>query len=231
MQPQQTPIDVMLIDSQPIVLFGLQRLLAAPEHGMRVLASAGSADAVHQIFANCIPDVVLLDLTLNGASTLSLLPVLTANEHTRVVLYTASQDEAMIERAIRTGAHGLLRKEAPVEQVVKAIAKVSQGELWIEHTLLARILQGLTRPTPVRAPDPDSTRLASLTAREHKIVACIVHGNGAANHQLAQSLFISEHTLRNHLVSIYRKLGVANRLELYVFAVKHRLGAETAMSS
>ncbi|HEU4776475.1 MAG TPA: helix-turn-helix transcriptional regulator, partial [Telluria sp.] len=53
-----------------------------------------------------------------------------------------------------------------------------------------------------------------------------VSGNGAPNHSLAQSLFISEHTLRNHLVSIYKKLGVANRLELYVYAVKHQLGTQ-----
>ncbi|HEY0064206.1 MAG TPA: response regulator transcription factor [Telluria sp.] len=230
MQPQRSPIDVMLIDAQPIVLWGVQHLLAAPESGIKVIASASSVERARLTLETCMPDVVLMDLDLNGDCALCLLPVLTASEHTRIVLYTASRDEALIERAIRAGAHGLLRKDAPVEQLIKAIGKVSEGELWIEHTLLARILQGLTRPAPARVPDPESTRLATLTAREHKIITCIVHGNGAANNQLAQSLFISEHTLRNHLVSIYRKLGVANRLELYVFAVKHRLGAEAALS-
>jgi DNA-binding CsgD family transcriptional regulator len=67
---------------------------------------------------------------------------------------------------------------------------------------------------------------ASLTGRERKIIQMIVEGQGAANKVLAARLFISEHTLRNHLTSIYNKLDVANRLELYVYAVKHQLGSE-----
>lgn len=226
MQVQEKTIDVMLVDDHKTMLWGLQRLLEGPNNGMRVIATATTVEEARMELANCAPDVVLLDLDLNGACSLDLLPLFLANEQTRVLIFTGSRDDALLERAIRGGARGLLRKDAPAELVIKAITKVSEGELWIEHAMMARVLNELTRPSAPRKVDPEAQRLASLTAREHKIITSVVCGNGAPNHLLAQSLFISEHTLRNHLVSIYKKLGVANRLELYVYAVKHQLGEQ-----
>jgi DNA-binding NarL/FixJ family response regulator len=225
MQLQEKIIQVMLIDDHQTMLWGLQRLLEGPHNGMKVVASATTIEAARHELKRCVPDVVLLDLDLNGVCSLELLPDLLASEGTRVLVFTGSRDDALLDRAIRGGARGLLRKDAPADQVIKAIVKVSPGELWIEHTMMARVLYQLTRP-PAPKVDPEAQRLASLTPREHKIIASIVRGNGALNRSLAESLFISEHTLRNHLVSIYKKLGVANRLELYVYAVKHRLGED-----
>ncbi len=230
METTTKPIRVMLIDDHNTMLWGLQRLLETPECNMLVVASATTVDAARQELARCNPDVVLLDLDLDGTCSLDLLPLLLANEGTRVLIFTGSRDQALLDRAIRAGARGLLRKDAPAEHVIKAIGKVSEGELWIDHAMMARVLQELTRPAPPRKVDPEAARLATLTAREQKIIASVVAGNGALNRSLAQSLFISEHTLRNHLVSIYKKLGVANRLELYVYAVKHHLGAEENVS-
>ena len=226
MHIQEKIIHVMLIDDHQTMLWGLQRLLEGPHNGMQVVASATTLEQARAELARCVPDVVLLDLDLNGVCSLELLPLLLANDQTRVLIFTGSRDEALLDRAIRGGARGMLRKDAPAEQVIKAVQKVSQGELWIENTMMARVLNGLTRPPSAPKADPEAQRLASLTPREHKISACIVRGNGALNRSLAESLFISEHTLRNHLVSIYKKLGVANRLELYVYAVKHKLGKD-----
>jgi two-component system, NarL family, nitrate/nitrite response regulator NarL len=228
MRIQEKNIQVMLVDDHQTMLWGLQRLLEGAGNGIRVVASATTIAAARQELTRCSPDVVLLDLDLNGQCSLELLPLMLANEKTRVLIFTGSRDDALLDRAIRGGARGLLRKDAPAEQVIKAIAKVSEGELWIEHTMMARVLNDLTRPAVPKV-DPEAQRLASLTPREHKIITSIVRGNGALNRSLAESLFISEHTLRNHLVSIYKKLGVANRLELYVYAVKHQLdeGSDT----
>ena len=225
MQLQEKVIQVMLVDDHQTMLWGLQRLLEGAGNGIRVVASATTIEAARLELTRCSPDVVLLDLDLNGQCSLELLPLILANEKTRVLIFTGSRDNALLDRAIRGGARGLLRKDAPADQVIKAVAKVSEGELWIEHTMMARVLNELTRPATPKV-DPEAQRLASLTPREHKIIASIVRGNGALNRSLAESLFISEHTLRNHLVSIYKKLGVANRLELYVYAVKHRLGED-----
>lgn len=224
MQVQEKTIEVMLVDDHKTMLWGLQRLLEGPLSGMKVVATASTLEEARMELSHCVPDVVLLDLDLNGACSLDLLPLIMAHEQTRVLVFTGSRDDALLEKAVRGGVRGLLRKDAPAELVIKAIQKVHGGELWIEHAMMARVLNELTRPAAPRRPDPEAQRLSSLTAREHKIIAAIISGNGAPNHLLAQSLFISEHTLRNHLVSIYKKLNVANRLELYVYAVKHELG-------
>ena len=86
---------------------------------------------------------------------------------------------------------------------------------------LARMLNGRRQGT---VQNPEQARQATLTQREKKIIQIILAGHGAGNKILATRLFISEHTLRNHLSSIYHKLGVSNRLELYVYATRHRLG-------
>ena len=84
-----------------------------------------------------------------------------------------------------------------------------------------RRLCGVNRPEP--APDPEEKRIARLTVKERKIIAMMLEGNGALNKAIARRAFISEQTLRNHLTSIYSKLGVTNRLELYVYATRHGL--------
>lgn len=230
MQIQEKIIQVMLVDDHQTMLWGLQRLLEGAGNGIRVVASATTIEAARLELTRCTPNVVLLDLDLNGQCSLELLPLILANENTRVLIFTGSRDEALLERAIRGGARGLLRKDAPADQVIKAVAKVSAGELWIEHTMMARVLNDLTRPVQPKL-GPEARRLASLTPREHKIIAAIVRGNGALNRSLAESLCISEHTLRNHLVSVYKKLEVANRLELYVYAVKHQLGEDSGTAA
>lgn len=221
MQIVQKTIHVMLIEDHQTMLWGLQHLIEGPHNGMHVIASATSVESARAELARCRPDVVLLDLDLNGISSLELLPQLVANDRSRVIVFTGSRDEALLERAIRGGARGLLRKDTPAELVIKAIEKVNQGELWIEHAMMARVLNELTRPPAPRKTDPEAKRWASLTPREHTIIAALVGGKGGPNRLIAEALFISEHTLRNHLVSIYKKLDVANRLELYMYAIKH----------
>jgi two-component system nitrate/nitrite response regulator NarL len=223
MNVQARLIRVMLIDDHKTMLWGLQRLIEGEQTGMEVVATANSCDEARAWLAKCTPDVVLLDLDLDGTCSLELLPELLANASTRVLVFTGSRDQALLDHAIRDGARGLLQKDAPAEIVLEAIEKVHEGDMWIEHAVMTRLLSELTRPLH-RKPDADMVKQATLTQREHKIIRAIVTGNGALNRSLAQSLFISEHTLRNHLVSIYKKLGVANRLELYVYAVKHHLG-------
>jgi DNA-binding NarL/FixJ family response regulator len=225
MNVQSRLIRVMLIDDHKTMLWGLRRLIDGEQTGMEVVATATSCDEARAALAGCTPDVVLLDLDLGGTCSIELLPELLASGSTRVLVFTGSRDQALVDHAIRDGARGLLQKDAPAEVVLEAIEKVHEGDMWIEHAMMSRLLSDLTRPAH-RKPDADMLKQASLTAREHKIIHAIVTGNGALNRSLAQSLFISEHTLRNHLVSIYKKLGVANRLELYVYAVKHHLGEQ-----
>jgi DNA-binding NarL/FixJ family response regulator len=219
------PIRVMIIDDHPTMLWGLSQLINGESQRMQVIGTARNAQEANAHIQNSIPDVVLLDLDLDGDSGLDLLPTLLANPATRVLVLTGERQQTVLDQAVQKGARGILRKDASAEQVLKAIEKIHQGEIWLDRSTLGRVLTELMEPaTPQRA-DPDAEMRASLTGRERNIIQMVVEGQGATNKVLAGKLFISEHTLRNHLTSIYNKLDLANRLELYVYALKHQLGA------
>lgn len=218
-------VSVMLVDDHKTMLWGLERLIGGERTGMKVVACASNREEALSLAARFSPNVILLDIDLNGDCSLDFLPALLVSGASRALVFSGMRDQATLDRAILAGARGVLRKDAPAEVVLRAIEKVHQGELWIDHEMMARIFGEFTRPRAAVKQDPEREKLASLTAKERKIVDAIVAGNGMTNKALAQSLFISEHTLRNYLVSIYKKLGVNNRLELYVYAVRHRISA------
>ena len=219
--PSHSAIRVMLVDDHKTMLWGLERLIGGEHSGMQVVATAcDSASTLAQAAITC-PDVIVLDLDLGGVSSLAIIPQLLQSCNARILVLTGSHDQAIMEQAMMNGARGIISKDAPPELVLKAIEKVSHGELWLEQSMLGRMMSQLTQPGGGSA---QAIAVASLTLKERKIIAALVHGSGTPAKLLADQLFISEHTLRNHLTSIYRKLGVYNRLELYAYATKHQLG-------
>ena len=221
MPPASHLISVLLVDDHKTMLWGLERLIGGEHSGMRVLATASDSTEALELAKALSPDVVVLDLDLGGISSLAILPALAQCGSTRVLVLTASRDQATLDQAILKGARGIISKDAPAEMVLKAIEKVYHGELWLEQAMLGRMMTQLTQPGGASA---QAIAVASLTLKERKIIAALVHGSGTPAKLLADQLCISEHTLRNHLTSIYRKLGVYNRLELYAYATKHQLG-------
>lgn len=218
-------IAVMLVEDHKTMLWGLQRLVGDAHSGMRVIATASRADEARERLAEFGADVVLLDLDLDGYCALPLIPELLAGGARRVLVLTGSRDEALLDAAVRAGARGVVGKDAPAEQVLKAIEKVHAGEVWLDNDTLVRLLVAANPAAATPRADPERDKQATLTARELHIIQALVAASGASNRAIAESLFISEHTLRNHLVAIYRKLDVKSRLELYVYALRHHLGA------
>jgi len=219
-------ISVMIVDDHTTMLWGLSKLISGETSRMKVIGTARNAEEAITQIKDATPDVVLLDLDLDGDNGLDLLPMLLVNPATRVLILTGERQQSVLDQAVQKGARGILHKDASSELVLKAIEKVHQGEIWLDRSTLGRVFTEFMEPTATHKPDPDAEMRASLTGRERKIIAMIVEGQGASNKVLAGKLFISEHTLRNHLTSIYNKLDVGNRLELYVYAVKHQMGAQ-----
>lgn len=219
-----TAIRVLLVDDHATLLWGLERLIESARPAMEVVGTARDCQEALEQAAALAPDVILLDLDLGGKSAVGIIPQLSARAHARILVLTASGEQALLDAAIRNGARGLLRKDAPAEQVIRAIGKVHQGEIWLEQAMLGRVLDAVLNPATRRLADADSSRAATLTEKERKVIHAVVEQCCAANKVIAARLFISEHTLRNHLTSIYQKLGVGNRLELYFYAVKHHIG-------
>lgn len=215
-------IRIMLVDDHKTMLWGLERLIQAEAPALSLVGSAADAAEATALCAALKPDIVLLDLDLKGSSSLEILPALLANGVTRAVILSANRDQATLTNAVKLGARGVVSKEAATEDVLAAVRKVHAGDLWLDQSLMQALLGQLVAPAP-RA-DPEAARIASLTAREREVIGMIVQGKGALNKDLAEKAFISERTLRNHLTTIYQKLDVANRLELYVYATRHGMG-------
>lgn len=220
--PIQT-IRIMLVDDHQTMLWGLTKLIESEKPRMEVVGTATTCDEALAKISLLRPDVILLDLDLGGASAIEVIPVMVSNSATNVLIFTGVRDQATLDLAIYKGARGILRKDASAELVIKAIEKTAAGEIWLDRLTLGRVFSEFVVPAAPPKQAPAVEKHVSLTAKEHKVIYAVVEGSGALNAALAERLFISEHTLRNHLTSIYHKLEVSNRLELYVYAVKHNL--------
>jgi DNA-binding NarL/FixJ family response regulator len=221
-------IRVFVAEDHHITLLGLTRLIDAAAPRLRLVGSACSRTQLLNDDAAAQADVILLDLDLGGESGADVLGVLRQRCPGRVLVLTGTSDIELHRSAVLQGARGVVHKREPAETILRAIEKVHGGEVWLSRTLMGQVLGQLTDIEPTAAPrpaDPEARRIASLTPRERQIVAALVKSGGAKQFTVALDLAMSEHTLRNHLTTIYSKLGVRGRLELHVYATTHGLGA------
>ena len=210
-------IRVMLVDAQRMVLSGLTRLIDDEKPQLAVVATATECARAVELAVTATPDVVVLDVDLATEKDADVVPGLINGRNTRVLVLSGARDRRH-EAAILRGACGVVHKDETPELLIKAIKKVHEGQLWLDRSTTGKLFVELSRQKSQAAADPAKRKLASLTEREQDVVRSVVTQPGADNKTLATSLHIGEHTLRNHLSRIYDKLGVPNRLELYVFA-------------
>jgi DNA-binding NarL/FixJ family response regulator len=220
-------IRVMLVDDHRIVLWGMERLIEGEKPSMEVVATATTCESAMELAGATTPDVVVLDVDLLREDKSDLVAALADRHGSRVLILAGARDGKMHDMAVLHGACGVVRKEAPPATLLNAIRKVHEGQLWLDRATTGRLFVELSRRKEDPAKDPEKLKLASLTLREADVVRTLVTKPGADNRKLAASLNIGEHTLRNHLSRIYDKLGVPNRLELYVFAQRNGLNGST----
>ena len=222
MSPEK-PINVVLVDDHRTVLQGLEMLINAERPAMSVVGTATTIDDACRICAELLPDVLILDLDLGGRNGIDAIAQLIENGRTAVLVLTGVRDSERHEAAVVAGARGVVPKEADAALIVKAIRKVHAGEIWLDRRSSQRVLSALAsqvRPSP---PTAVEGVIASLSPRQRDVVLALSANPGAPAKQVAALLGITEHTLRNHLSSIYEKVGVSTRLGLYEFAQRHRL--------
>jgi len=220
------PIRVMIVDDHKSILWGLERLVESAEPRMTVVGTAETSPKMLAVAATTKPDVILLDLDLNGDDATDSLPDLLRVTDARVLVLTGARDPGTQQAAIMKGARGVIGKDESAEVLLHAIERVHAGEVWMNRTMMSRILETMTAAGKEPDANPEVTRIAGLTPRERQIVRIIVQSHGGKSLEIAEVLHISEHTLRNHLTTIYEKLGVRNRIDLYAYAIKHGLAAE-----
>lgn len=214
----QKPISIMIVDDHVVIRSGL-RMLIEHDQRMQVIAQAGNRVEALERAASERPDVIILDLVLGDEDGLSFLPELCqASPESRVLVLTGVQNPDAHRRAIRRGAMGIVLKEHAADQLLKAIMKVYEGEVWIERSMMGSMIQEFNKPQLV---NPESTKIESLTDREREVIALV--GEGLKNKQVGERLFISETTVTHHLSSVFSKLEVSDRLELIIYAFRHGL--------
>ena len=210
----ENPIRVCIIEDHALVRSGL-RMLIENHDGMRVVGEAANrAEAFVAAKANP-PDIFILDLDLNHENGLDFLSELVSSfTPARVLVVTASTDINVHQSAITAGAMGIVLKEQASEVLLTAIEKVHSGEVWLTRSMTAAVLSQKSRARD----DSEERKIESLTRREREIIVLIAQG--LKREQIAERLFISETTVRNHLTSILYKLKLSDRFELVFYAFR-----------
>jgi DNA-binding NarL/FixJ family response regulator len=223
--PSKSKIRIVVADDHPIFRDGLCKLLAL-EEDFEVVAQAQDGRQVLDVLQQYEPDILLLDLKmpgLDGLSTLQRMQVV--KNKTRVIVLTASDDKNEFVQAMKLGTSGIVLKQTATELLIKSIRKVHAGEIWLDsHTTAAVIRQFVANDdsSPVSAqPAPRDRERSPLSQREREIVALVAQG--FKNKEMAEKMFISEQTVKNHLHNIFDKLGVSDRLELALYAIHNNL--------
>ena len=220
MQPlSSATIRVMLASSHQVVLWGLEKIIAGERPKMEVIAKiANDADAL-RLAREKQPDILLLDLCLGNEKSVDLLPNLVKDGHIRILIFTEMNDrQDTIDRAVLNGASGVVYKEEPIQNILKAIEKIHAGELWFNRAITSRVLIKSLRIRGKALAIPDTGRIATLTRKERVIINAFAVEGGASNKRIAEMLCMGEQTLRNHLTSIFSKLEITNRFELFMLA-------------
>lgn len=226
-EPRVAPaIRVLLVDDHRTVLWGLEKLVESAGPAMVVAGTAISSAQAIEIAKRTHPDVILLDSELGLQSGIDAIPDLIFRSKAKVLLLTEERNQALHDRAVLAGARGIVYKQDPPEKILVAIEKVHSGEVWLDRMTTGRLLDELQNGAGRRRQTPDWAATARLTTRERELVGELVQDPSASYNRVAAKLHITAHTVRNHLTSIYSKLGVQNRLELFVYASKN--GVPTA---
>ncbi len=219
-----TRIRVLIADDHPIVREGLRKLLVL-EEDIEVVGEVGDGDGVVRAVDEAETDIVLLDLRMPGMDGLTALQkIQKLNRPTKVIVLTASEDKNEFVQAMKLGCSGIVLKQTASELIVKSIRKVYAGEIWLDSHTTAAVMRQFASPMEAAAQGVRARDRSPLSQREREIVALVAQGY--KNKEMAEKMFISEQTVKNHLHNIFDKLGVSDRLELALYAIHKGLHIE-----
>jgi DNA-binding NarL/FixJ family response regulator len=214
-------ITVLLVDSQELVRRGVRTLLE--EDGeVKVIGDMPVGWEAVRVAKDARPDVIVLepDAPCGDENVIDLISGLASDApHSAVLLLTDVRDPQRCTRFLAIGAVGLVLKHQPADVLLKAVKKLKAGEAWLDRANTARLLKFSSQHQHTE--NAIDKKMRALTRREREIVAFICEG--LRNRELAERLFISEATVRNHVTSILGKLELVDRFELVVFAFRHHL--------
>ena len=221
------PIRVLLVHSNQMVLWGLEKLINSESPNMEIVGKTTDDREALRLAKEQKPHILLLDMDIKREKGPDLIPSLLGVDEGKlhIIIFTNVRDPNIIDGAVLSGVRGVICKDEPTQNILKAIEKVHSGELWLDRGTTGRIFISCLKTTQ-RPANPVANaaakKIASLTRKERTIVNAFADDAGASNKKIARNLCISEQTLRNHLTSIFDKLDLTNRFDLFMFAKRHR---------
>ncbi len=217
---RNSKIKVLLVENSLILRAGL-KLLLEKDHAVQVseidtFATPGEFLEVEK------PDVVVISRCEDSEERLNMITkVRGLFTEARILLLVRKLNTDHLRRAVTMGVAGIVRCEQTPETLIRAVERVSQGEVWLERTLMAEVIGEYSEPQKAKETDYESQKMKSLTRKEREVVNLI--GEGLRNKEIAKKLYISDATVRHHLSSIFSKLEVEDRLGLIVYALRYGL--------
>ena len=223
-QMSTAPIRIFIADAHPIVLRGLRNLLSQYST-LDILGEAcDGIDAIEKIVP-LDPDVALLDPRLPRVDGLTVLRnIQTRAPRTKVILFAGTDNKEEFVEAMKLGCSGILLKDADDSLIEKSIQKVHAGEIWLDSNTTAAVIRQFAAPSefsPAHTNGKPNRERAQLSQREREIIVLIAQGY--KNKEIAEKMFITEQTVKNHLHNVFDKLGVSDRLELALYAIHNSL--------
>lgn len=216
----ETPTTVMVVDDHPIWRDAVARDLA--DDGFTVVATADSVAAARRRAAVVKPDVVVMDMQLpDGDGAQATAGVLAVSPSSRVLVLSASDERDDVLEAVKAGAIGYLVKSASKSELAQAVTATAEGRAVFTPSLAGLVLGEYRRMAQSKG---DGPARPSLTERETEVLRYVAKGLSAK--QIAQKLSLSHRTVENHVQATFRKLQVANRVELARYAIEHGLDEE-----
>jgi DNA-binding NarL/FixJ family response regulator len=215
---EQAKIRVLVVDDQELFRRGLTMLLSV-EDDIEVVGEATDGSAAATLAASTAPDVILMDVRMPKLTGIeACVAMKDAAPHARIIMLTASDEEADLYEAVKNGASGYLLKDSSIDEVAQAVRVVADGQSLISPSMAIKLLdefKQMSRSDRTAVPTP------RLTERELEVLRLVA--TGLNNREIAKQLFISENTVKNHVRNILEKLQLHSRMEAVMYAVREKL--------
>lgn len=209
-------IKVLLADDHPVVRSGIRSELAR-QTDIEVIGEATDGDSALHLGEALHPDVVLLDNSMPGLTAVQVIRGLLAEPNPpRILVFTAYGDQDHVRNALQAGALGYLLKDEEPSAISEGVRAVAHGKIWLSAMIASSLISHIADTEAL-------TWEGALSGRELEVLHLIAHGN--SNAQVAETLSITERTVRYHLRNIYSKLGMERRCQLIAWAARTKLGA------
>ncbi len=209
-------IRVLIADDHALVREGLRKLLELSDN-IEILSEVGDGQGAINIARKEKPDVILMDVNMPGTNGISATRVIKREiPSIHIIALTIYEDEEVVDM-VRAGVSAYVLKDVAGSELIDTITRVMQGEVVIHPRVANRLVRELSR-------NENKKSDIRLTKRERDVLLLLVKGH--SNKEMAEAMFISEKTVKNHLTSIFRKLGVKDRTQAAVYALKNNIVGE-----